>query len=265
MYTGDIRLHGTRPDMTEDFVKKAAEVDPIALLCEGTRITDPETDESEQKVYNDCNTQVKDNNGLVIADFNFKDMDRMRTFYDIAKDKERKFVVYINNVAYLKQLSKDPQLGIPDFSDEHIAIFKPLKSSWSKSQKELFDEPNLITADDVIKNQDKMICAFSFWNFGCLIDIKPASNSLYIHSASEPWDDEGESDKKRVNLWLDHFDLTRLQSHCSGHSKGSYLLEVVKTIDSKMLYPIHTEHPDSYKKVTDKLTIVQEAKKYDIS
>ena len=34
VYTGDIRLHGTRPDMTEDFVKKAAEVDPIALLCE---------------------------------------------------------------------------------------------------------------------------------------------------------------------------------------------------------------------------------------
>ena len=250
--------------MTEDFVKKAAEVDPIALLCEGTRITDLETDESEQKVYNDCNANVKDNDALVIADFNFKDMDRMRTFYDIAKDNDRKFVVDINNVAYLKHLSKDPQLGIPDFSDEHIAIFKPLKSSYSKSQKDLFDEPNLITADDVIKNQDKMICAFSFWNFGSLIDIKPNPNSLYIHSASEPWDDEGESDKKRVNLWLEHFGLNRLQSHCSGHSKGSYLLDVVKTIDSDMLYPIHTEHPEAYGKVTDKLTIVQEAKKYEL-
>ena len=58
--------------------------------------------------------------------------------------------------------------------------------------------------------------------------------------------------------------MTRLQSHCSGHSKGSYLLEVVKTIDSDMLYPIHTEHPDAYKKVTDKLTIVQEGKKYEL-
>ena len=58
--------------------------------------------------------------------------------------------------------------------------------------------------------------------------------------------------------------LNRLQSHCSGHSKGSYLLEVVKTIDSKMLYPIHTEHPDAYGKVTDKLTIVEEGKKYEV-
>ena len=102
VYTGDIRLHGTRPDMTEDFVKKAAEVDPIALLCEGTRITDPETDESEQKVYNDCNANIKNNDGLVIADFNFKDMDRMRTFYDIAKDNDRKFYFII--------LSKPPSI-----------------------------------------------------------------------------------------------------------------------------------------------------------
>ena len=59
-------------------------------------------------------------------------------------------------------------------------------------------------------------------------------------------------------MWLDHFDLNRVQSHCSGHSKGQDLLDIVKDINSDMLFPIHTEHPDSYKKVTDKITIVQE-------
>ena len=48
-------------------------------------------------MFNDCNTQIKQNNdGLVIADFNFKDMDRMRTFYNVAKENDRKFVVDIN-------------------------------------------------------------------------------------------------------------------------------------------------------------------------
>ena len=42
VYTGDIRLHGTNPKMTEDFIKKAVDVKPIALLAEGTRITDLE-------------------------------------------------------------------------------------------------------------------------------------------------------------------------------------------------------------------------------
>jgi len=262
VYTGDIRMHGVRPDMTEEFVKKAADSKPIALLCEGTRIADPETDESEQKVFDDCNTKIKQNNGLVIADFNFKDMDRMRTFYNVAKENDRKFVVDISDVAYLKHLSKDPQLNVPNFNDEDIAIFKPLKLSWKKSQKELFDEPNIVTAQDIAKNQDKMVCAFSFWNFGALIDIKPASKSLYIHSLSEPFDDEGIFDKKRVGAWLERFDLNRFQSHCSGHSKGKDLLDLVKTIDAKMLYPIHTKHPDAYTKVTDKITIVKEGTKY---
>ena len=31
-----------------------------------------------------------------------------------------------------------------------------------------------------------------------------------------------------------------------------------------MLYPIHTVHPESYRKVTDKITIVEEAKKYEL-
>jgi len=109
-----------------------------------------------------------------------------------------------------------------------------------------------------------MLCAFSFWNFGSLIDIQPTSGSMYIHSLSEPFDDEGKFDTKRVDAWLDHYNLTRIQSHCSGHSKGKYLLDVVKTIDAKMLFPIHTEHPDAYKKVTDKITIVDEGKKYKI-
>ncbi len=264
VYTGDIRLHGVRPGMTEEFVKKATDSKPIALLCEGTRIADPETDESEQKVFNDCNTKIKQNKGLVIADFNFKDMDRMRTFYNVAKENDRKFVVDISDVAYLKHLSKDPQLNVPNFNDENIAIFKPLKLSWKKSQKELFDEPNIVSAEDIAKNQDKMICAFSFWNFGALIDIKPTSQSLYIHSLSEPLNDEGIFDKKRVNAWLERFDLNRFQSHCSGHSKGKYLLDVVKTIDANMLFPIHTEHPDAYTKVTDKITIVKEGTKYDL-
>jgi len=264
-YTGDIRLHGIKPDMTEDFVKAATDSKPIALIAEGTRITDLQTDESENKVYNDCTTHVKDNSNLVIADFNFKDMDRMRTFYNIAKENGRKFVVDIANVAYLKHLSKDPNLGIPNFDDENIAIFKPLKTTWTKIQKELLDEPNIVTAQDIAKNPDKMLCAFSFWNFGALIDIKPKSGSLYIHSLSEPFSDEGEFDKTRVDTWLNHYNLERVQSHCSGHSKGQDLLDVVTTVNAKTLFPVHTEYPNEYRKVAKDMILVDEGKQYEIS
>ena len=264
VYTGDIRLHGTNPKMTEDFVKKAIDVKPIALLAEGTRINDLESNESEQKVFNDCNSHVAKSDNLAIADFNFKDMDRLRTFYNIAKENDRKFVVDVKDAVYLEYLSKDPQLNVPKPDDENIEIFAPKKSSWKKFEKEYLTGSNITTAEDIAKQEGKVLCAFSFWHFGALIDIKPKPGALYLHSLSEPFNDEGVLDQRRVDLWLDHFGLNRIQSHCSGHSKGNDLLEIVKNIDAKMLFPIHTEHPDAYKKITDKITIVEKAKTYSL-
>ena len=37
--------------MTEEFVREAKAAKPVALLCEGTRITEEPTNESEDEVY----------------------------------------------------------------------------------------------------------------------------------------------------------------------------------------------------------------------
>ena len=143
-------------------------------------------------------------------------------------------------------------------------IYKPKKTVWKPFERKYLENTNALTAEELVLQQDKLLCAFSFWDFGAIIDMKPKTGGLYLHSASEPFNDEGISDKKRINLWLEHFGLNRVQSHCSGHSKGQDLLDVVKEIDSDMLFPIHTVHPESYKNVTDKMTIVQESTKYNL-
>jgi len=40
------------------------------------------------------------------------------------------------------------------------------------------------------------------------------------------------------------------------------LLQAVSEINAKMLYPIHSEHPEAYRKITKNLTLVEEGKKY---
>jgi len=94
--------------------------------------------------------------------------------------------------------------------------------------------------------------------------MKPKSGAIYIHSASEPHTEEQIVSQERVDAWIEHFSMNKFQSHCSGHARGQDLLDVVKTIDAKMLYPIHTEHPEAYKSVTKKITLVEEGKKYNI-
>jgi ribonuclease J len=51
IYTGDLRMHGYKSEMTDDFINKAKEAKPVAMITEGTRIGQPRTDESEEKVY----------------------------------------------------------------------------------------------------------------------------------------------------------------------------------------------------------------------
>jgi ribonuclease J len=49
-YTGDIRLHGTVPKMTWDFIEKAKNEKLISLIMEGTRIANDVREESEELV-----------------------------------------------------------------------------------------------------------------------------------------------------------------------------------------------------------------------
>jgi len=271
VYTGDLRLHGTHSEMTQDFVKKATEVKPIALISEGTRIADKAREESENKVYQDSNKVVSETDRLIFADFNFKDVDRFRTFYNIAQENGRKLVVKMNDAYFLRYLSKDSHLDVPDIDDEHIIIYIPKRGSgqyadsdYKGKDKEFLDLHNALTAEQIAAQESKVLCAIGFYSFTALIDMKPKSGAIYIHSASEPHTEEQIVSQDRVDAWIKHFSMNKFQSHCSGHARGQDLLDIVKQIDAKMLFPIHTEHPTEYVKATNKMTVVEEGKKYTI-
>ena len=268
-YTGDLRLHGTHSEMTQDFVEKAKKVKPIALISEGTRIVDEAKEESEDKVYKDSRKVVSETDRLVFADFNFKDVDRFNTFYKIAQETGRKLVVKMNDAYFLKYLSKDSHLNVPDIDDEHIIIYVPKRGSgqyadsdYKGKDKDLVDLHNAWTAEEIAAQESKVLCAIGFYSFTALIDMKPKSGAIYIHSSSEPYTEEQVLSQERVDAWIKHFSMNKFQSHCSGHARGQDLLNIVKQIDAKMLFPIHTEHPTEYVRATNKMTIVEEGKKY---
>ena len=60
-YTGDIRLHGTVPQMTRDFIERAKNEKLIALIMEGTRIADDPKEESEELVSKESRKIVSNN------------------------------------------------------------------------------------------------------------------------------------------------------------------------------------------------------------
>jgi len=271
VYTGDIRFHGTNSQMSWDFIEKAIESKPVALITEGTRIHIKEKKESEELVYKDAYKIISNTDRLVFADFNFKDVDRLRTFYDIAQANGRKLVVKLNDAYFLKHLSQDPQLNVPPIDDEHIIIYLPkrgsgtyVESDYKGKDRDFLNLHNTWTAKQIAENESKVVCAIGFYSFTALIDMKPKPGANYIHSASEPYNEEQEISQERIEAWISHFGMNKFQSHCSGHATGSDLLEIISSIKPKSLYPVHTEHPELYKSVSENMVTIEEGEKYKL-
>ena len=271
VYTGDLRMHGLHAYMTEDFMNSAKESKPIAMITEGTRVNIEKTDESEQKVYNDSKREISKCKHLSIVDFNFKDVDRFTTFYRMSKDLGKKLVISFKHACFLEKYHKDKKIRSPDSRDENILILKPRRMTGTyidedytdRYIKERLDYPNITAAEEICKNPSKYMVVLNFWYFNTLIDLKPHGGT-YIHSLSEPFNEEMEISYERMHNWLKHFNLRFVQSHCSGHICGPDLMKLVKDINSKELYPIHTEHPDLFSKLDMKTIMIKEGKKYKL-
>lgn len=277
IYTGDLRLHGLHSEMTLDFVRAAEKAKPIAMITEGTRINLMRTGESEPKVYADSKREVLLSKNLSIVDFNFKDVDRFRTFYKIARESGREMVISFKHACFLDKYHVDPKLDVPSSTGEGISIFKPKRLTGTYCDEDYTDKyiksrlgnDNIVTAEDIASTPSNYMVVLNFWYFNSLIDLFPKGSDagLYIHSLSEPFNEEMEFSHKRMMNWLDHFKLRFVQSHCSGHINGEDLRELIKTIRPKQLFPIHTEHPDLFTGIKDgiKVTRVETGKAYSVS
>ena len=271
VYTGDLRMHGLHAEMTTDFINSAKETKPIAMITEGTRIKLKKTDESEQKVYKESKEKISRCKKLSLVDFNFKDVDRFTTFYKVAKDLNKKLVISFKHACFLERYHKDKKLKAPDSRDENILLLKPKRLTGTYIDEDYTDQyikdrlgyPNIITAEEITKNPTLYMVVLNFYYFNMLIDLKP-HGGVYIHSLSEPFSEEMEISYKRMHNWLNFFDLNFFQSHCSGHISGPDLNELIETVNPKEIYPIHTEHPGIFRKLTVRTKMVKEGKVYKL-
>jgi ribonuclease J len=181
-------------------------------------------------------------------------------------------VISFKHACFLERYHKDKKIKSPDSKEKDILILKSKRLTGTYIDKDYTDSyikkrlhyPNIITAEDITKDPSKYMIVLNFWYFNSLVDLKP-NGGKYIHSLSEPFNEEMEISFDRMKAWLDHFQLKFVQSHCSGHINGTDLRKMIKTIRPKTLFPIHTEHPNMFEKSSMDVRIVQEGKKYSLA
>jgi len=270
--TADLRFHGRRADDTEKFVQKCGKSDIDVLLCEGTRI-DKAGSITEYDVETRVAEIIKNTKNLVICGYPVRDLDRLLSFYNAAKNTGRYLVVDLKQAYLLKlfDLSSALRGKYPAPTDPTLKIYIP-KGKWGLIDKDLekFSErqlvmdydgwqqeflnyPNAVDYRDVMNNQKDFVFYCSDFKLQELIDVKPKENSSYIRSLTEPFDEEMELKEEQIKNWFEHFGVITKerdwhQVHVSGHGDGTQIKRVIDGVNAKKLIPIHTHHEEYHRK-----------------
>jgi len=213
-------------------------------------------------------TSCAQTDGLVIADFTARNIERLRTFRDIAKARGRRLVITTKDAYTLERMHViDPK--IPDPGEAGLAILKEPQGTtpgWEKDVCAKFAS-SFVSATEIRKEPGAFILCLSYWDISNLIDIEP-DGGTYIYSASEAYNEEQEIDAERLCNWLDHFGLKRVGGlpgaekgpyHASGHADGPALEKVIEEIGANRIMPVHTGHPEWFEqRWEDRLIKVKE-------
>ncbi len=255
VYSGDLRMHGHSRWRTERFAAAAAALKPAVLVVEGTRVADRQSP-TEPEVRQAAQEVVAGTTGLVIADFTARNIERLRTFHEIAQATGRRLVVLSKDAYMLERLhAVDP--AIPHPGSDGLAILKEPQGSvqsWERDVQSRF-ATNLVAAGEIRRNQGGHILCLSYWDISNLIDIEP-TGGVYIYSSSEAHSEEQKIDEQRLGNWLEHFKLRvigglpgaeRGPYHASGHIDGPSLEALIEQINPGTIVPVHTEKPEWFR------------------
>lgn len=271
-YTADLRFHGRRRQETERFVERCASSDLDHILCEGTRIKES-TSTTEFEVEKDITEVATRTQKLVVVSYPTRDLDRLLSFYNSAKQAGRYLVIDLKQAYLLRLFEQSEEYGrtYPKLSDESIRIYVPRKSwglidkdvqywtekqvlaDYDKWERDFIAMPNAVDYRDVSSKQQDYMFYCSDFRMQELIDVRPSEGSSYVRSATEPFDDEMRLDHDRIKRWLVHFGLLKKEerwtvTHVSGHGSEDQIRHVVEETKAKNLVPIHTEHAEYFER-----------------
>jgi ribonuclease J len=251
VYIGDIRRGGQMAGITEEFIEKVSNLNPVALITEGTRAGLDDADQSENDLRDRALGIVSDCDAYVIADFGRFNLERIRAFWEIAQLTRRRLVITMEDAYFIEAVHHAWFTGprVKDIDD--IVVFDATneESPWENQLREDLSE-KIVTAIDVKRKPRDYILGFGLSESHNFIDLEPWKGVYFSMSHnSDTNSGEARLDSEQMDRWLLRFDMTKIDlgtGLASAHSSGEDLIDMVRQIDPKYLIPMHTSHPEFF-------------------
>jgi ribonuclease J len=212
-YSGDLRLHGRHPELTERFAERAHGA--AVLLMEGTSLSgDPRfTVRSEAQVEAAFDEELGRVPGLALIAVYPRDIERLTAFTAIAARRGRQILWPSATAAFLR--------------------------AWGLEDVHELDAAGL---GEVRREPSRFVVQLAANELGTLLDLPVGPGSVFLHANGEPlgpfqagWD--------LLEQWLARLQVPFTVIGTSGHATPHDLHRVLEIAQPQVLYPLHTADP----------------------
>lgn len=234
-YSGDFRAHGRKRKLFYKFLQNKPE-DIDVLLLEGTclgreHIQHFEYEEDLEDKFTDFWNNTK---GLALVQSSAQNIDRIVTIYRAAKRNGRILVLsaYAGHILWATGNKK-----LPNFT------WKDVKKLTDFPQR-----PHEINIEEISQNPQKYVLLLDY-RISQKLKINNVINSdtSYVYSMWNGY-------KEKYQNWLAYLtdkNVPMTDIHTSGHADIHTLKRLVKSLNPKLILPMHTFHPQEFKNLFD--------------
>lgn len=227
-YTGDLRLHGYRPQDTEKFCKECFNCD--VLIMEGVSVSFGEVvnEPSENGTYTEVdllsniNETIRNNKDKQIT-FNYY-LSNIERIINIIKTCDRKVVLNAYH-SYVVKEATGYQTYYYQLDDKEYGL----------------DESYKIDFQTLLDDESKYFWQIDYADREHIKDLK--EGGIYIHSNAMPLIPEDPAYAPFMKMFTDKNIEIKMLS-CSGHAHPKDLFHIIDLVQPKLLVPIHSFHPE---------------------
>lgn len=212
-YSGDLRLHGRHPELSERFAEHAHGA--AVLLMEGTSLSGDTAQPVRPEAQVDAafDDELARTPGLVLLSVYPRDIERLSAFETIASRRGRRILWPAATAAFLRAFGLD---GVREL-----------------------DRAGL---EEVRREPSRFVVQLAANELGTLLELPVGPGCVFLHANGEPlgpfqagWD--------LLQQWLARLQVPFASIGSSGHATPHDLHRIVELVQPKVLFPLHTADP----------------------
>ena len=250
-YTGDIRFHGAQPGLMEEFAQGFQDMRPLALIVDGAHTEAGVAPVRESDVYERIKEAISGQDGLIVADFDAMDMERLLTINSIAEMTGRRLVLTPRDVhMYLSMGMVWHQFPAFDAVDTFCILnapqFDDSPNGWEEELRDQF-QAILVSPEDLRANGGDYILRTSPSELGA-VEAAGAASGVYIRSRAATGNEDGVLSRvHNAGLTIagqDSGDANHF--HSSGHATFDETVAMIRRIAPRHVIPVHSARPEAF-------------------